>query len=84
MINEIYYPAGWKVYIDGTEIKFYKTNYLLRGIVVPKGKHLVRFEFHPDTYYKGKSVSTVANIVLVVILIVGVAGYFYENKKNKH
>ena len=81
VFNEVYYPAGWKAYIDGNETEFYKTDYLLRSIVVPDGKHKVEFVFHPDTYYTGKSISTIANVVIILLLLAGALGT-YRKKKN--
>lgn len=82
VLNEIYYPAGWKAYIDGNETEFYKTDYLLRSIVVPKGKHKVEFKFHPDTYYTGKSISIGANLLLIFIIFTGGIGV-YRTRKSK-
>ncbi len=80
VLNEIYYPAGWKAYIDGSETEFYKTNYLLRSVVVPAGKHKVEFIFHPDTYFLGKSISIGANLILIFILFAGAIGIYRRRK----
>ncbi|MBI5403103.1 MAG: YfhO family protein [Ignavibacteriae bacterium] len=82
VLNEIYYPAGWKAYIDGNETEFYKTDYLLRSIVVPAGKHKVEFKFHPDTYFTGKSISIGANLLLIFIIFAGGIGV-YKTRKSK-
>jgi len=82
VLNEIYYPAGWKAYIDGTETEIFKTNYFQRSIVVPKGKHKVEFKFYPETYYTGKNISIAANILVTIILIGGIAGIYISRKKN--
>jgi hypothetical protein len=82
VLNEVYYPAGWKASIDGKETEFYKTDYLLRSIVVPAGKHKVEFTFHPDTYYTGKSISIGANLILIFIIFTGGIGV-YKTRKNK-
>ena len=83
VFSEIYYPAGWKAYIDGSETEIYKTDYLLRSIVVPPGQHKVEFKFHPASYYTGKNISIAANSVVVLILLVGVGGFYYKKKKIK-
>jgi hypothetical protein len=83
VLNEIYYPAGWKAFIDGKETEFYKTDYLLRSIVVPAGKHKVEFVFHPDTYFTGKSISIGANLVLIFILFAGGIGVYRQRKNLK-
>lgn len=80
-MSDIYYPAGWKAYIDGVETEIYKTDYMFRSIVVPAGKHKVEVKFQPETYYKGKTISLVSNIFVGLILIVGLAGVF-KNKKD--
>ena len=81
VLSEIYYPAGWKAYIDGQETKVYKTDYLFRSIVVPEGQHKVEFRFEPQSYSTGKTISFAANI-FVVLLLVGGIGSAYMSKKN--
>ena len=72
VFSEVYYKSGWKAYIGGKEAPIVKVNYVLRGLAVPAGKHDIRFEFKPQGYYKGKSVTSVFSIVLVVILAIGI------------
>lgn len=75
VFSDIYIPFGWKAFIDGKETEFYKTDYFLRSIVVPVGKHIVEFKFEPEIYYTGKSISLGANIFLGIILLGGVFGF---------
>ncbi len=82
VFSEIYLPFGWKAYIDGKETEFYKTDYILRSLVVPQGKHKVEFRYEPAVYYTGKSVSIGANVLLGIILLAGVFGYATNKKKN--
>jgi len=83
VLNEIYYPAGWKAYIDGSETEFYKTDYLLRSVVVPKGKHKIEFKFYPESYYTGKKISIASNILVTLLLLGGIAGIFLKKKKTQ-
>ena len=83
VFSEIYYPAGWKAYTGGNETEIYKTDYLLRSIVVPPGKHKVEFIFHPASYYTGKNISIAANIIIVLVLVVGIGGFYFKKKKEE-
>lgn len=42
VLTDNYYPS-WHAAIDGKETKIYITDFSLRGIIVPKGKHEVKF-----------------------------------------
>ncbi|HMS64764.1 MAG TPA: YfhO family protein, partial [Ignavibacteria bacterium] len=81
VFSEIYLPFGWKAYIDGKETEFYKTDYILRSVVVPQGKHKIEFKYEPEVYYTGKSISIGANALLGVILLAGIFG-FAKRKKS--
>ena len=83
-LSEVYYPAGWKAYIDGNPTEIYKTNYLFRGIVVPKGKHKIEFKFEPETFYTGKKIAIGTNIVLILLFITSVGGIYLKRKKNNN
>ena len=43
VLTDIYYPS-WSVYIDKKLDKIYKVDYLFRGVIVPKGEHVVEFK----------------------------------------
>jgi len=70
-----YYP-GWKAYIDNNQTKIYKTNKILQGILIPKGRHKVIFKYIPSYFYLGLILSFIT-IQGVIILILSL---FY--KKN--
>jgi uncharacterized membrane protein YfhO len=81
VFSEIYYNLGWKAYIDNVETPIVKTNYVLRGLVVPAGNHAIRFEFKPTTIKNSIIASTFASILLwlgIVAMIV----MAYRNKQK--
>jgi hypothetical protein len=80
VFSEIYLPFGWKAFIDGNEAEILKTNYILRSLIVPKGKHKIEFRYEPKTYYTGKTISIFANMLLGLILIAGVIGFAASKK----
>jgi Bacterial membrane protein YfhO len=80
-VSEVYYP-DWKVYIDGQAAEVHKTNYLFRGVVVPKGKHKIEFKFEPATYYLGKNIAMGGNILLAAIFGVAIGGILLKRRKS--
>ena len=82
VFSEVYYPAGWKAYIDNKESPIVKTDYVLRGLAVPAGKHDIRFEFKPDGFYKGKKFTAIFEILLALLLVVALF-MEWRSKKRK-
>ena len=64
LTSDTYYP-GWKATVDGQVVNIYQADYSIRGVVVPAGTHLVRFEFRPSVLYVGSAVS-IASLLLLV------------------
>ncbi len=81
VFSDIYYPYGWKAYIDGKETPIVKTDYVLRGLNIPAGKHKINFEFRPQTYLKWGKVSLVSSILILLVLIGGI-GLNIKNEMN--
>ncbi len=79
-VSEIYYPKGWRAFIDGAETEIFKTDYAFRSVVVPKGKHRVEFIFHPDKYFIGRTISLVTNILSWCAMLA--VGFFWWRKRN--
>ena len=69
VVSEIYYPPDWKVLIDGEESKIYKTNFVLRGVFVPKGTHTVEFVLNKKIYSLSLAISLTALILVVATVI---------------
>jgi hypothetical protein len=80
VFSEVYYPYGWNAYIDGQKTDYVRTDYVLRGLSIPSGKHIIKFVFEPSSVKKGLSLSFIGSI-LVVILVLG--GFFMEWREQK-
>lgn len=64
-LSEVYYPDGWKAFIDGQETPIYRLNYLFRGVVVPAGTHRLEMKFDSDSFRLGKGISLLSNLLLL-------------------
>ena len=71
VLSEVYYPAGWKATIDGTETEILRTNSVLRSVVVPAGDHTVVFSFDPPLYSAGYTLTNVAWGIAFLCILIG-------------
>ena len=81
VFSEIFYDRGWKAFIDGKESPIIRTNYVLRGLVIPAGRHDIHFVFHPESYYTGETISLIASIIILLFLVVAAFKIYQKNKK---
>jgi hypothetical protein len=62
------YP-GWRARVDGRHAHIFKTDYLLRGVMIPAGHHLVSFRFRPDSFFIGASISAISVFLLCCLCL---------------
>lgn len=79
VFSEIWYPAGWKAYIDGKEVPIIRANYVLRALILPPGTHEIIFRFRPASYYTGEKISYASSVIFILLL----AGYFSRSLFKK-
>ena len=78
VFSEIYYKNGWKSYIDGELQPYTNVNYVLRGMEIPKGEHIIKFKFEPSVIKTGSIISLISYALMVLI---PVSWFFYYKKK---
>ena len=79
VFSEVYYPDGWKAYINGEETDHFRVNYILRAMVLPAGQDIeVEFRFEPRSYYTGQKIA----IVFSIIMVLSVLGFLYMKFRN--
>jgi hypothetical protein len=81
VFSEIYYDKGWNAYVDGNPVSYFRTNYVLRGMRIPAGKHTIEFKFEPQVIAVGEKVALASSSVLL-LLVAGVG--FLEWKKSRN
>jgi len=79
VVSEINYP-GWIGLVDGKEEAIFQTDYLLKGVALPAGKHRVEMRYTAPAFWKGVYVS-----LLTLSMLVSLAAYDLSNaKKHKY
>jgi len=79
VFSEIYYQDGWNAYIDGVLTPHFRANYVLRAMVIPKGKHTVEFKFEPKVIQQGGTISLISYGLLILIAL----GWYVKFRKRK-
>ena len=83
VFSEIYYPYGWKAYIDGKPADIFRANYLLRAMNIPAGQHDIRMEFRPDSVRKGNIVSGIFVGIMYATLLGLIAGTLIKRGRQR-
>ncbi|MCD4690302.1 YfhO family protein, partial [bacterium] len=68
-VSEVYYPNGWKAYVDGEETTIYRTNFAFRSVYLESGEHTVEMVYDPPSV-RGGLVVTLLGLVAIVLLTV--------------
>ena len=79
VFSEVFYPNGWHSYIDGEKTQHFNVNYILRGMNVKSGSHIIEFVFDPDVVKKGSMISLSASLLLFIIIIGMSYKFFIKN-----
>ena len=82
VFSDVYYPKGWKAWVDDIPIEIVRANYILRALPLPQGSHTIRFAFAPESYVKGAVYSRISSVLLLVLLGVGVWGRFGRTRRS--
>lgn len=85
VFSEIYYDKGWTMYVDGEPSEAMRCDYVLRGAVLPAGKHTVEWRFKAPHWTMVEAVSLVSSLAIIVLIITILAIKIrrkYETAKN--
>jgi hypothetical protein len=68
IFSEIYYDKGWNAYVNGELKPHFRANYVLRGMKIPAGNHVVEFKFEPAVYHVSERIALASSVVLLLLL----------------
>lgn len=84
VFSEIYYPEGWKAFVNGDPADILRINYLLRGLVLPEGQVEVEMRFEPDTYNRWAKIMVVMQYLTILLLVGGLYFSYRAQKSTVH
>jgi hypothetical protein len=70
VLTDTWFP-GWKATVDGHPAPLQRVDYLLRGVTVGPGHHLVEMRYAPSGWRIGRIVSVVSLLVLIALAVLG-------------
>ena len=70
IFSEIFYPKGWKSYINGNQVVNHRFNYTLRGLEVPRGNHEIEFIFDPNVVKLSSRISLFSSIGFILLIFI--------------
>jgi hypothetical protein len=79
VFSEIYYSLGWNAYIDGKKVDYCKADYVLRGLSIPAGQHMIKFIFEPESYKKGLKIAYISSFLILILFL----GGFYMDWRTR-
>ncbi|MBN1464327.1 YfhO family protein [candidate division KSB1 bacterium] len=77
VLSQVYYPVGWRLFVDEKKTELFKTNYFLKSVFLQPGEHQLKVEFQPAIFRLGVFISL---ITLAFWFVALAAGIFYFKK----
>ena len=82
VFSDIYYPAGWKCFVDDNETPYMRANYVLRAMIAPPGDHEIKFSFEPQSFITGNKVSLASSVLLILLIGGYLASMLFKSKES--
>ena len=83
MFSEVFYKT-WKAYIDGVEVPIVRVDYILRGLEIPAGDHIIEFKNVDEVYVRASLYSKIASVIVgLVFMLLAVFAVWKHQKKMK-
>ncbi len=67
VFSEIYYPRGWKAFVDDEETHIYRTNYAFRSVYLEPGSHTVVMSYTAEGLRAGLLLSVLSAVIIALL-----------------
>ena len=82
VFSEIYH-RDWQAYIDGEPAPHFRADYILRGMLLPAGEHVVEFRYAAADFSKVSAITLIFSLLVILAVVAAGAGYWISNKRKK-
>ena len=79
VFSEIFYDKSWSVTIDGESVDALRVDYILRGVQLPEGEHVVEWSFRAPHW----GVVNLVTVISSLLVLAALAFALYKHKKEK-
>lgn len=69
LLTDSWYP-GWVARVDGVDAPIQRADLIFRAVRLTPGEHRIEFEYHPPSLYIGATVSVIALLILVGVVVI--------------
>ena len=83
VFSEIYFPDGWRVYVDGEEASYFAADYTLRGMKLPAGSHVVEWKFRAPGWGVATAITGICSWLILLGMVVALGMVVRGVIKNK-
>jgi uncharacterized membrane protein YfhO len=67
------YAPGWRAEIDGRPVPIYRTDYLVRGVAFPPGRHVLEMRYDPPEARLGLALAAAGMLGTVALGALGLS-----------
>lgn len=66
VFSEIFYDHGWRAFVDGEEMPYFRADYLLRAMKLPAGTHTVEWRFRAPGWTAVEGITLAASLLILL------------------
>ncbi|MFI3328797.1 MAG: YfhO family protein [Rikenellaceae bacterium] len=83
IFSEIYFDKGWRAFIDGEEVSYFRANYILRAINLPAGEHTIEWKFKSPNWIIIEAITLIASLTILFALAFALYKALQDHRQNK-